>query len=124
MILRIVHWFESSFSLGVKISALIIFTILATSTSLSYLIYTKGYNAMEWELKSTGIRLASDLAKRSAPILMTGDTWEYRPAEHKTQHHHEEKVIPLGPRSQSIIRPFLRPDTEGYLFSPAEAEAE
>ena len=43
---------------------------------------------------------------------MTGDTWEYRPSEHKTQHHHEEKVIPLGPRAQRIIRPFLKPDTE------------
>jgi integrase len=50
--------------------------------------------------------------------------WIYRPAQHKTLHHGHDREIPLGPQCQSIIKPFLKPSPQAYLFSPAEWEAE
>ncbi len=38
---------------------------------------------------------------RSEPI------WLYRPKSHKTQHHGKERVIPIGPQAQMLLRPFL-----------------
>ena len=55
---------------------------------------------------------------------MTGPTvWQYRPASHKTEHHGHDRLIDLGPRAQAVIRPWLKPDLEAYLFSPREGEA-
>jgi integrase len=50
--------------------------------------------------------------------------WIYQPAHHKTAHHGRVRVIPLGPRCQELLQPFLGPDEDAYLFSPAEAEAD
>ena len=61
---------------------------------------------------------------RASDIEMTGDVWIYRPSSHKTEHHGRLREIPLGPRAQGVIRPFLSVNREKYLFSPAEAEAE
>src|SRR5262249_10831022 len=36
----------------------------------------------------------------------------------------KKKVIPLGPRAQAILRPFLKADLEAYLFSPQAAVAD
>jgi len=47
--------------------------------------------------------------------------WEYVPAEHKTQHLDNERVVYLGPRAQDILRPFLaRKVGASYLFSPRD----
>ena len=61
---------------------------------------------------------------RACDIETDGDVWEYRPHEHKTEHHDIERVVDLGEQAQAIIREFLKPDTEAYLFSPADAEAD
>ena len=42
---------------------------------------------------------------------------------HKTEHHGKAREIYLGPRSQAVLRPWLKPDLQAYLFSPAEAKA-
>jgi hypothetical protein len=60
------------------------------------------------------------MAMRSADLTMTGPVWVYRPAKHKNRHRGRERVIYLGPRSQEIIRPFLKTDLQAYLFSPRE----
>jgi hypothetical protein len=49
---------------------------------------------------------------------------EYRPASHKNAWRGHDRVIPLGPRAVAIIKDFLRPDHEGYLFDPRESVAE
>jgi len=33
--------------------------------------------------------------------------WIYRPKSHKTQHHGKERVSPIGPQAQLLLRPFL-----------------
>ena len=62
---------------------------------------------------------------RASDLNMSGPIWEYRPETHKTEHHEGAfRVIMLGPKSQEIIRRFLRLNVGGYLFSPRQSEAE
>ena len=50
-----------------------------------------------------------------------GEVWLYRPESHKTEHRGHDRVIPIGPRGQEILRPYLlRKDTQP-CYSPAEA---
>jgi integrase len=50
--------------------------------------------------------------------------WTYTPSSHKSEHHEWPRAIPLGPKAQEIIRPWLRLNVSEYLFQPREAEAE
>ncbi len=52
------------------------------------------------------------------------ETWLYRPEHHKTLHHGKSRVIPFGPKVRNLIRRFLRPNPDAYLFSPEESEKE
>ncbi|MCH8968607.1 MAG: site-specific integrase [Planctomycetes bacterium] len=71
-----------------------------------------------------GMRPGEVCIMRACDIEMVGDVWDYRPHEYKTEHHDIERVVALGERAQAIVREFLKPDTEAYLFSPIDAEAE
>jgi integrase len=71
----------------------------------------------------TGMRPGEVVIMRPADIEQTGQTWIYRPSEHKTEYLGIEKLIPLGPQAQQLIRPFLDRSPEQFLFSPVEAEA-
>ena len=59
---------------------------------------------------------------RACELDTTGKLWLYRPASHKTEHHGHQRIVPIGPQGQEVIRPFLKADVEAYLFSPTEAE--
>jgi integrase len=51
------------------------------------------------------------------------DVWEYRPAHHKTKHRDRQRIIPIGPRAQEILRPYLLPlafTPEVFCFRPPE----
>jgi len=58
----------------------------------------------------TGMRPGEVRMLRLADVDMTLSLWEYRPAEHKTQHHGHQRVVMLGPKSQAILSPFLTGD--------------
>ncbi len=70
----------------------------------------------------TGARGGELLPMRTCDVDTSGAVWKYRPASHKTAHHGHGRVIRFGPRAQEAIRPFLKPDLQAYIFSPAEAE--
>jgi integrase len=79
----------------------------------------------------TGARPGEVCVMRACDIDMSGPVWLYRPGsdrgpagQHKTAHHGHQRVIPVGPRAQEVIRPFLKLDTRAFLFSPSEAMAE
>ena len=60
---------------------------------------------------------------RSCDINRTGDVWKYTPFEHKTQHHGKTRVLPIGPRAQTILTPYLSKKAdvpEAFLFSPQD----
>lgn len=73
---------------------------------------------------ATGMRPGEVRLMRIRDIDMSGEVWEYRPQEHKTEHHGRQRLIFIGPRGQDIVRQFLVADPERYLFSPKAAEEE
>lgn len=72
----------------------------------------------------TGCRPEEVQLMRGCDLTPGEPTWEYRPHRHKGKWRGQRRVIPLGPRAQSIVREFLKPDPEAYLFSPRDAVAE
>jgi integrase len=71
----------------------------------------------------TGARPGEVCAMRTCDIDMTGPAWLFRPHAHKTQHRGKDRVIALGPRARGIVQPFLRLETQAFVFSPREAMA-
>src|SRR5262249_6428698 len=56
----------------------------------------------------SGCRPGEALIMRTQDLDRSGDVWLYRVPAHKKSWRGEARVIPLGPRAQEIIRPFLR----------------
>jgi integrase len=71
----------------------------------------------------TGMRPGEARIMRACDLDTTGDVWLYKPAHHKTRHKGKERVVAIGPRGQEIVKPFLKLDTQAYLFSPRDALA-
>jgi integrase len=69
----------------------------------------------------TGMRSGELVLMRTCDIDMSGAVWLYKPSDHKNSWREQSKVIPLGPRAQSLLHPFLKLDSAAYLFSPREA---
>jgi integrase len=62
---------------------------------------------------------------RTRDIDQTDNPWLYQPSRHKNQHHLHERLIYLGPKTQEIVRRFLKPfDPNAYIFSPIDAMRE
>lgn len=78
--------------------------------------------AMIWLQLLSGMRPCEVVLMRACDIDMTGDIWVYEPHDHKNRWRGQQRLVPLGPQAQAIIRPFLKLETEAYLFSPAAAE--
>jgi integrase len=72
----------------------------------------------------TGMRSGEMVVLRACDIDMTGSVWLYRPSSHKTKHHGHERIVPIGPKGQEIIRRHLKAHVEAYLFAPVDAVAE
>jgi integrase len=70
----------------------------------------------------TGMRPGEVCIIRPCDIETGGMAWLYHPYRHKLEHKEIDRVIPLGPQAQDIIRPFLTRDTQAYIFSPADAQ--
>lgn len=72
----------------------------------------------------TGMRPGEVTILRGCDLETTGQLWTYTPRRHKTQLYGHKRTIYLGPKAQDVIRPFLKPDLQSHLFSPADAESE
>lgn len=72
----------------------------------------------------TGMRPGEVCDMRSCDIDVSGNVWVYSPSDHKMAYRGRERRVYLGPRAQAVLRPWLRAETTGYLFSPAEAKVE
>jgi integrase len=79
---------------------------------------SKEVAAMAYVQWHTGMRPGEVVIMRTMDIDRSQPVWRYRPSSHKTQHHGIERVIPIGPKAQAILKPFLLDDEEEYLFSP------
>jgi len=72
----------------------------------------------------TGMRPGEVVIMRTGDLDRGGDVWLYTPGRHKTEHRGRSRQVPIGPRAQEVLRPWLREDPGAYLFSPKEAMAE
>ena len=70
----------------------------------------------------TGCRPQDVCNLRPCDVDMSGEVWLYRPATHKTEHHGRERIIPIGPKGQDILRPYLLREKETHCFSPVDSE--
>ena len=61
-------------------------------------------------LRHTGARLSEVVSIRTADINRTGSTWVYRPRWHKNFRRGLPREIQIGPRTQKVLRPWLRPE--------------
>jgi integrase len=50
--------------------------------------------------------------------------WLLAPSHHKNSWRDQDRRIPLGPRAQQLLQPFLSRKPEEFCFSPIEAEKE
>jgi len=72
----------------------------------------------------TGMRPGEVMSLRTVDLDRSGEVWVYRPARHKTQHRGFSRAIPIGPKAQTILTPWIKDDApQAYVFSPAEAVA-
>jgi len=73
----------------------------------------------------TGMRAGEVCAMRAIDIDTAGDTWIYRPAQHKNQHRGHDRLVAIGAKAQDAIAPLLagRP-VHAYLFDPRESRRE
>ncbi len=75
----------------------------------------------------TGMRPQDVTGLRNDQIDRSRDVWRYDPPDHKTAHHDKEHPIPIGPRAQAILTPYLMDaepldgETPKPIFSPAVA---
>ncbi len=71
----------------------------------------------------TGMRPSEVVQMRPGDIDRTQEVWVYRPERHKNEWRGQERTVPLGPKAQAILTPFLekRP-ADTPCFSPKEAE--
>ena len=67
----------------------------------------------------TGMRPGEVVIMRTCDIDQTDDVWVYTPDSHKREHHDLGRPIAIGPKAQTVLRPWLRDGRPlAYLFSP------
>ena len=73
-------------------------------------------------LRLTAMRPSELCNMRVGDIDCSGSVWEYQPEHHKTEHHGNRRLIPLGKRAQKILKKHLKAREPGeYVFTPKRA---
>ena len=70
-----------------------------------------------------GARSGEITRMRQCDVDRSGPVWIYRPARHKSLHKGRGRAVPLGPKAQEILRPWLEAAAgpDAFLFTPAAA---
>jgi integrase len=68
----------------------------------------------------TGMRPGELVVMRACDIDTSGPVWLYRPPLHKTAHFGHERIVPIGPRGQTIVKRYMTTNTQACLFSPRQ----
>jgi integrase len=70
--------------------------------------------------RATGMRSDNLCAMRPMDLDRSGDVWLYRPPDHKNAHRGQPLAVPLGPKCQDALGPFLNRPADLPCFSPRE----
>jgi integrase len=68
----------------------------------------------------TGIRSDNLCALRPCDVDRSGPVWIYRPPAHKGEYRDDTLAVPLGPRCQAALRPYLERLPDQPCFNPRE----
>lgn len=71
----------------------------------------------------TGMRPGETCKFKLCDVDMTNDVWLYQPDSHKNEWRGTERIVPIGPKAQAILAPYLDRAADEPLFSPAESAA-
>jgi integrase len=81
--------------------------------------------AMVQVQRLTGMRPQEIVQITTGDIDRSAAVWEFKPKHHKNACRGKHRVVMIGPRAQSILEPWLRPDApELPLFSPLDRMAD
>ncbi len=70
----------------------------------------------------TGMRPGDVVKMRMQDIDRSDEVWLYEPLDHKNRWRDHRRIIPIGPKAQAVLEPFLDRAPEAFLFSPRESE--
>jgi hypothetical protein len=71
----------------------------------------------------TGMRPDDLVCMRPCDIDRSGDVWIYERRDHKNRWRGHRRLIPLGPKAQAVLIPFMDRNQDAFMFSPKESEA-
>jgi integrase len=71
-----------------------------------------------------GCRAGEIMVMRGRDLTRGESVWVYEPRSHKNAWRGKGRKVFLGPQAQAIVKEFLRPDAEEYLFRPCDAAGE
>lgn len=70
----------------------------------------------------SGMRSEEVRTLRVGDVDTSAAVWLYSPRQHKTQHLDQQRIIPLGPKAQAVLRPWLerarQHGPDAYVFPP------
>jgi integrase len=70
----------------------------------------------------TGMRSSELCTMRQCDIDVSDkEVWLYRPSQHKNLWRKKPRIIPIGPKGQETLKPFLSRPLDEYIFNPNEA---
>jgi len=84
---------------------------------------TPHVRAMLQVQRLTGMRPDDVVSMRPCDIDQSGEVWIYERRDHKNRWRGHRRLIPIGPKAQAVLKPFMGRDPEAFLFSPKESEA-
>jgi integrase len=70
----------------------------------------------------TGMRSDNLCSIRWTDIDRSGEIWIYRPPRHKGEYLNKQLAIPLGPKCQRILEPYVSTPPADFIFSPRSSE--
>lgn len=70
----------------------------------------------------TGMRVSEVRLMRGREIDRSGPVWRYRPTHHKTSWCNKTRTVPIGPKAQAALTPWLKLHPDAPLFSPEDGE--
>ena len=84
-------------------------------------LVTRPVRALLELLRCTGMRPGEAVIMRRRDVIEEKGGLFYTPTRHKTQYRGKRRVIPLGPKAQTVLAPWLDVSPDSYLFRPTEA---
>lgn len=69
----------------------------------------------------TGARPSEACRAKGRDFDKTEPVWLYQLDSHKNRWRGKQRIIPVGPKAQEILKPFLDRDPDEYLFRPEES---